>query len=202
MDSDLSLKILEFYVEIDKLHDLVNNKIFSFITKANELVQLSEDEYQIEKTLKLNMISLKGYVLDSDCVKKLKEKDVNDYSLQELKEYFMQYDKSYNEDSSKYYLAISLYELVKEIEYTIDKKVDLEIEKLKIVLPDIVQIKSAKNLDYEKLYFSLKNQLSDDFKDKVINEKAYNVCFQILNDVFNFYIGGYPDIPDEYLYKF
>ena len=199
MDSDLSLKILEFYVEIDKLHDLVNNKIFSFITKANELVQLSEDEYQIEKTLKLNMISLKGYVLDSDCVKKLKEKDVNDYSLQELKEYFMQYDKSYNEDSSKYYLAISLYELVKEIEYTIDKKVDLEIEKLKIVLPDIVQIKSAKNLDYEKLYFSLKNQLSDDFKDKVINEKAYNVCFQILNDVFNFYIGGYPDIPDEYL---
>lgn len=71
MDDNLNVKILESYVEIDKIHDDINNKIFNFITKANELVELSEDNYQIEKTLMLNKISLKGYVLDSDLCKQL-----------------------------------------------------------------------------------------------------------------------------------
>ena len=67
MNEDLSLKILESYVEIDKIHDDIINKIFDFITKANELVELSDDDYQIEKTIKLNKISLKSYILDSPC---------------------------------------------------------------------------------------------------------------------------------------
>ena len=71
MNENLNVKILESYVEIDKIHDDINNKIFNFITKANELVELSEDDYQIEKTLMLNKISLKGYVLDSDLCNKL-----------------------------------------------------------------------------------------------------------------------------------
>ena len=50
MDNNLNVKILESYVEIDKIHDDINNKIFNFITKANELVELSDDDYQIEKT--------------------------------------------------------------------------------------------------------------------------------------------------------
>ena len=58
MDDSLNVKILESYVEIDKIHDDINNKIFNFITKANELVEMSEDDYQIEKTLLLNKISL------------------------------------------------------------------------------------------------------------------------------------------------
>ena len=66
MNENLNVKVLESYVEIDKIHDDINNKIFNFITKANELVELSDDDYQIEKTLNLNKISLKGYVLDSD----------------------------------------------------------------------------------------------------------------------------------------
>ena len=58
MNDNLNVKILESYVEIDKIHDEINNKMFNFITKANELVDLSEDDYQIERTLKLNKISL------------------------------------------------------------------------------------------------------------------------------------------------
>ena len=73
MDNDLNLKILESYVEIDKIHDNINNKLYDFIMKANELVELSEDDYQIERTLKLNKISLKDYVLISDCCNSLKE---------------------------------------------------------------------------------------------------------------------------------
>ena len=51
MNENLNVKVLESYVEIDKIHDDINNKIFNFITKANELVELSDDDYQIEKTL-------------------------------------------------------------------------------------------------------------------------------------------------------
>lgn len=51
MYNDLNLKVLESYVEIDKIHDEINNKMFNFITKATELIELSDDEFQIEKTL-------------------------------------------------------------------------------------------------------------------------------------------------------
>ena len=60
MNNNLNVKILELYVEVDKINNDINNKIFDFITTANELVELSEDDYQLEKTLILNKISLKG----------------------------------------------------------------------------------------------------------------------------------------------
>lgn len=109
MNGNLNVKILESYVEIDKIHDDINNKIFNFITKANELVELSEDDYQIEKTLMLNKISLKGYVLDSDLCNKLSENNINDYSINELKNYIIQYERSFDTDYSQYLLALSLY---------------------------------------------------------------------------------------------
>ena len=79
MDNNYSVKILEAYMDIDKIHDSINNKMFQFITKANELVELSENMYQIEKTIKLNKISLKGYILDSPCCSFLKENDISDW---------------------------------------------------------------------------------------------------------------------------
>ena len=60
-------------------------KYLILLQKANELVELSDDDYQIEKTLKLNKISLKGFVLDSDLCNQLNENNMNDYSIDELK---------------------------------------------------------------------------------------------------------------------
>ena len=76
MNNDLCLKIVDFYVEIDKIHDEIKNKFFNFITKAKELVELSEDDYQIEKTLKLNKISLKAFILDSSCCVALNDNNI------------------------------------------------------------------------------------------------------------------------------
>lgn len=73
MDNNYSVRILEAFMDINKIHDSINNKMFQFITKANELVELSENMYQIEKTIKLNKISLKGYILDSSCCSFLKK---------------------------------------------------------------------------------------------------------------------------------
>ena len=130
MNNNLNVKILELYVEVDKINNDINNKIFDFITKANELVELSEDDYQIEKTLILNKISLKGYVLDSDLCNKLSENNINDYSINELQNYIIQYEKSFDTDYSQYLLALSLYELIEDVEKQVDSKIELEISEL------------------------------------------------------------------------
>ena len=200
MDNTFSLKILESYIEMDKIQNKINSEMFNFITKANELVELSEDDYQIEKTLKLNKISLKGYVLDSECCVNLSANNINDYSIDELKNYLIQYEKSFNVDYSNYFLALSLYEAIEEIENLVDNKVNLEIQKINELIPNINNIKSISQNEFEKLYLNLKNQLDNYFKANSLNEKSYNICIQILNDIFNFYINGYPNIPDEYLY--
>ena len=200
MDNTFSLKILESYIEMDKIQNKINSEMFNFITKANELVELSEDDYQIEKTLKLNKISLKGYVLDSECCVNLSANNIKDYSINELKNYLIQYEKSFNVDYSNYFLALSLYEAIEEIENLVDNKVNLEIQKIDELIPNINNIKSISQNEFEKLYLNLKNQLDNYFKANSLNEKSYNICIQILNDIFNFYINGYPNIPDEYLY--
>ncbi len=201
MSNDLSLKILESYVEIDNIHDNINNKIFNFITKANELVELSEDDFQIEKTLKLNKISLKAFILDSSCCGALNDSNITNYSIQDLKNYLIQYEQKTNEDYSKYYLAVTLYETVEDIEELVDKKINLEISKLSEIIPDVNNIKNAKKDKYEEIYFSIKNKLDESLRNNRLDEKSFNICIQILNDIFNFYISGYPNIPDEYLYK-
>ena len=200
MNENLNVKILESYVEIDKIHDDINNKIFNFITKANELVELSEDDYQIEKTLMLNKISLKGYVLDSDLCNKLSENNINDYSINELKNYIIQYERSFDTDYSQYLLALSLYELIEDVEKQVDSKIKLEISELSNIIQSISDIKNTDKTNYENLYYNFKSQLDDCFKENKLDEKSYGICIQILNDIFNFYISGYPNIPDEYLY--
>ena len=199
MNDNLNVKILESYVEIDKLHDDINKAMFNFITKANELVNLSEDDYQIEMTLRLNKISLKGYVLDSELCTQLHENNITDYSIDELKQYLTQYEKTYNTDCLKYLLALSLYEQVEQIEKLVDSKIDLEIKELGKIISDITTISNVDKSEYEKLYTNLKNKLDEYYTNQKLDEKSYNICVQILNDIFNFYINGYPNIPNEYL---
>ena len=201
MSTDLNLKILESYVEIDKIQDEINNKMFNFITNANQLVELSEDDYQIEKTIKLNKISLKSYILDSPCCSSLQENNITNYSIEELKNFFVKYEKIYNEDLSKYYLALSLYEMLEEIEKLVNKKIKREISEISNIFNDIRNIQNIVSDEYEKLYFDSKNKINTEYKNNKINDMAYNLCIQLLNDIFNFYMNGYPNIPDEYLYK-
>ena len=200
MNNNLNVKILELYVEVDKINNDINNKILDFITKANELVELSEEDYQIEKTLILNKISLKGYVLDSNLCKQLSENSINYYSINELKNYIIQYEKTFNTYYSQYLLAISLYELIEDIENQVDYKIELEINELSNIIQSISDIKNTDKTNYENLYYNFKSQLDDCFEENKLNEKSYGICIQILNDIFNFYISSYPSIPDEYLY--
>ena len=40
MDNSFSLKILESYIEIDKIQDEINNMIYHFINDASKLIEL------------------------------------------------------------------------------------------------------------------------------------------------------------------
>ena len=84
--------------KLDKLNYDFNSTLSKFVIEASNLVELSEDDYQIEKSFQLNKISLKGYVLESSCCVILKDKGFNDYSIDELKGYLVQYENQYNED--------------------------------------------------------------------------------------------------------
>lgn len=195
-----SLKILESYVEIDKLHDEISNKLFNFINKANELVEASSDDYQLEKTLLLNKISLKSYILDSECCNELKKNNIENYTIDELKNYLKQFSESYADDYYRYFLAVSLYEIIEEIEKLTKDKIELEIKEISILAPSINNIKNINQEEYEKLYLNIKSQLENLNKENKLEEKSYNICIQLLNEIFNFYISGYPTIPDDYLY--
>lgn len=202
MDNNLSVKILESYMDIDKIHDDINNKIFQFITKANELVELSEDMYQIERTIKLNKISLKGYLLDSPCCTFLKENNIKDYTIEDLKNYLVKYEQLNNEDCSKYYLAVSLFELLENIENLVEDKIDLEISKIFELTPLINDIDKTNLNDYERLYNDIKKDINNKYLNQnLIDDKSFDTCMRFVNDIFNFFISGYPDIPDEYLFN-
>lgn len=201
MNHDLNLKVLESDEEVNKIQDKINKEMFSFITQSLELVELSKDEYQIERTLRLNKISLKGFILDSSCCTSLKANNIRNYTIQELKSYLQQYENKNNEDYSKYYLAVSLYELVGNIEKSIDTIVSLEFDFLIKIIPSINIIKDVDRTKYEEIYLNLKNQLSEYLNNSILNENSYKICVKFLNNIFNFYINGYPIIPDEYLYK-
>lgn len=196
MDNNLSVKILESYMDIDKIYDDINNKIFQFITKASELVELSEDMYQIERTIELNKISLKGYLLDSPCCVFLKENNVEDYTIEDLKNYLMKYEQLNNEDCSQYYLAVVLFELLEEIESLVEDKIDLEISKIFELTPLINNIDKIDSNEYEKLYNDIKKDLNDKYLNQnLMDDKSFETCMRFVNDIFNYYISGYPDIP-------
>ena len=68
------------------------------------------------------------------------------------------------------------------------------------LIPNINNIKEVDKNNLEKFYYEQKNNIDNFYQTSKIEEKSYNICIQFLNDIFNYYISGYPDIPDEYLY--
>ncbi len=201
MNSDFILKLHKSYESIANIYNEINRRMSQFITKANELVELSEDDYQIEKTFRLNKISLKGFVLSSPCCVSLSSSGIANYSIAELKNYLVQYETTVFDDCAKYHLALLLYENIEEIEKLVDSRINLEIDTLKDILPDISNVRNIDKSGYEEFYYTLKNTLNDYLNKSNLDEKLYNMIIRMLNDIFNFYIGGYPNIPDEYLLK-
>ena len=127
MEKDYNKEINNVYKKTKELYKKTNEKMFQFVTKASEFGDLSENLYQIEKTIKLNKISIKAYILDSDCCKALTQNNISNYSINDLKEYFRKYELETRENCEIYASAINIYEILEEIESLVDERIDLEI---------------------------------------------------------------------------
>lgn len=184
-------KIIEIYQKKEKADEKITNLINDFLTKANELVSLSNDFYQIEKTIRLNKISLKDYLLNSEICKYLEETNNVFYTLNDLKRYITTYEKVNNMELTSYTMAINLYEELEKIEKLEDRKIEYELESLIPFIKDLENLKSLTS-DYRTLYNSCLNNLKIAYLDKgLISQSNYQYLRYILADIFNYYEKGH-----------
>ncbi|MCI7702168.1 MAG: hypothetical protein MSS28_03640 [Tenericutes bacterium] len=184
-------KIIEIYQKKEKDDEKITNLINDFLTKAHELVTLSNDFYQIEKTIRLNKISLKDYLLNSEICKYLEETNNVFYTLNDLKRYITTYEKVNNMELTSYTMAINLYEELEKIEKLEDRKIEYELENLIPFIKDLENLKSLTS-DYQTLYNSCLNNLKIAYLDKgLISQSNYQYLRYILADIFNYYEKGH-----------
>lgn len=191
-----SLKMFEVYEKIESLNNEIDGSLTDFIIHANQLVELSEDDYQIEKTIRLNKISLKDYILNSSCCLTLKENNITHYFLEELEQFLIQYEERFHEDLSRYYLAISLYQQLENIESLVDSKIEMEITAVSYYYGDIQFIKKHDKKEYETLYGAIKEAIAIDYKHDKLTHQEYLIYIKLVDDIFEFYNIGYPNFFD------
>ena len=184
-------EILEIFTEKQNYDEKYNSLMFDFITKAYELVELSEDLYQVEHTIKLNQISLKDYILNSKICNYLKDNNFNNYSIEDLKEYMQKYENQNPSDMISYKLALELYEKLEEIKDIEKSKIDYEISRMGNLLDNVSKIESVTKDKYQALYNDLLQQVKVKYLDNnLIDNRLNNYVVQILNDIFNYYLYG------------
>ena len=189
-------EILEIFAEKQNYDEKYNSLMFDFITKAYELVELSEDLYQVEHTIKLNQISLKDYILNSEICNYLKDNNFNNYSIEDLKEYMQKYENQNPSDMISYKLALELYEKLEEIKDIEKSKIDYEISRMGNLLDNVSKIESVTKDKYQALYNDLLQQVKVKYLDNnLIDDKTNNYVMKILNDIFNYYLYGNKEIP-------
>lgn len=193
---NIGVEILEIFTEKQNYDEKYNNLMFSFVTKAYELVDLSENLYQLERTIKLNQISLKDYILNSEICSFLKNNNINNYSIEDLKKFMQKYENQNISDITSYKLALELYEKLDEIKNIENAKIDYEINRMSKILQDISNVENIDKDKYQYLYNHLLEQIKVKYLDNnFIDDKINNYVVQILNDIFNYYLYGNKEIP-------
>lgn len=191
-------EILEIFTEKQNYDEKYNSLMFDFLTKAYELVELSEDLYQVENTIKLNQISLKDYILNSEICNFLKKNNFNNYSIEDLKEYMQKCENQNISNIASYKLALELYEKLEEIKNIENLKIDYEISQMGKLLDNINNVKNIDKDKYQELYKDLLQQVKVKYLDNnLIDNKLNEYLVQILNDIFNYYLYGNKKIPLE-----
>ena len=152
-------KILEISNRRKSYEIKYNDLIIEFITKAYELVELSNEVYQVEKTIKLNKISLKDFILNSDICNILKNNNIKDYTISELKKYFAEYEKELEEKAFKlggcnYFAPIQRTEdflnNVKSM-FGLSKEELLEMMQIYLSKNGVVKINSCKSMEIKEI---------------------------------------------------
>lgn len=199
-DKNYNFNISNTYTKIKQYNKQISENLFMFITKCLELETLSNHQYEIQKNIKLNKIYFQGYVLESNFCQNLKNSTSQNYSIKQLKNLISNYKNNSKENLISYYTALELYEQADNIENLIDTKIEYEIKKIGELTNTINNIENTNTNEYEMLYHKIKSEINTKYLNtKLITNNTFNICIQMLNDIFNYYIYGYINIPEEYL---
>lgn len=128
----------------------------------------------------------------------IKENNISNYKIEDLKMFMSEYEKQTNKDINVYKLALKLYEKLEEMKNIENTKIKNELTKTSTLLTDLDKIKSIEKANYQVLYNDLLQQIKTKYLDtNLIDEKAKNYFMEILNDIFNYYLYGNKEIPIE-----
>lgn len=187
-------QILNVCIDYITYNENYEKMLNQFIKKGMDLKNITDGIFRIEKSLYLNKVSLKGYILNSDACKELKNQNIVNYSIDELKQYIEQY-KNIKGDISNIEKALNLYIELLSMEQFIEKSLEQIANKINNILKDNLLI----NKNGDSLL--IRDELSSN--NLIVNQKINNLLNNnmidneikeyltiIINEYFNYYISG------------
>lgn len=180
------LNLMYYYYQSENEYNVLFN---DFSSLAPEFVNLSNGIYQIEDSIRLNKVSIKGYILESEFVSNLNMANIKEFTLEELKGYISNYSNGADTNLSDISLGIKLYEMLESLE----RIKNGEIEFLTNGLESIMN-KNMKDLDLSErevlnnAYNQLINEVNDMFSRNVLDNNSRGYLINIINTVFSYHM--------------
>lgn len=198
-DKQLCLDILNIFNMRNTMLNKQYDNYLLFSSKCLELEKKSEYKYKIQKTLELNKNFFHGFLLDSQICDYLKNTGHINYSIEELKRFIVEFGNSIVDDSSPYLMAAKLYEFADNIERLVDNRIKEEINVLSKLDSSIKKIDKLPKDKYQNLYNEIKSGIEKKLlQTNIIDDYIMELSILILNDIFDYYINGYPNLPEDY----
>lgn len=172
--------------ESKKYDEKYNYLLSTILSNADALVDISNGVYQIEHTIRANKISLKDYVLNSDICTILRDNNIHNYSINDLKNYISRYN---SQSTVPYSFALNLYEEFEQLEKCEKDKIEYEVNSLKGLI-DINDISKLSKDELDSLYERVITKIKDYSLSNDLKESA-NI---MVNDIFNYYKNGNKEI--------
>lgn len=160
------------------------NYLSRFYNEAEKLVALSHGKYQIEKNIKLNKISIKGYILNSDIIKKI---NLDEFRLFELKQYL---NNIKSDDKYSIMVAIKLYEILDNMEQVELNQISNSLYYIQMITGSLFEEEIEDKSNLSTSYNNLLNIINNYKKSNILNDDLYNKTIYCLNFLFNYYVNG------------
>ena len=183
---DINEMLINVINESKKYDEKYNSLLINILSNAETLVDISNGVYQIEHTIRANKISLKDYVLNSDICIILKDNNISNYSIEDLRNYISKYN---SQSTEPYSLALNLYEEFEQLEKCEKDKVEYEVNSLKGLI-DFNDISKLSKEELDNLYEIVITKINDYSLSNDLKESA-NI---MVNDIFNYYKNGNKEI--------
>lgn len=185
---NIRLKILQLKLykinEDNKYFDLLNK----FLKTSDIMIEKSNGIYQLEETIRLNKISLKGYILESDFCKKLSDDGIENFTLDELKKYLLEYKSDI--DIENISIAINMYETITKLESIENNEVKVMLENLEKIYNDKLRYNLINEEELDSKYNIIINDINNKYDSKILDEISKNCLIEIVNKIFDYHKNG------------